>query len=75
MAASTLATIASFAVIAGVRVSAQANRPFTMRRGDWPSYTGDRRGARYSPLDQVNALASARLGAAPVVAFRGIVSQ
>ena len=25
------------------------------RNGDWPSYTGDARGSRYSPLDQINA--------------------
>ena len=25
------------------------------RSGDWPSYTGDARGSRYSPLDQINA--------------------
>ena len=24
-------------------------------QGDWPSYTGDARGSRYSPLDQINA--------------------
>jgi len=34
---------------------AQAARPFTTQRGDWPSYTGDTRGSRYSPLDQVTA--------------------
>src|SRR2546426_5849690 len=25
------------------------------RNGQWPSYTGDLRGSRYSPLDQINA--------------------
>ena len=25
------------------------------KNGDWPSYTGDTRGSRYSPLDQINA--------------------
>ncbi len=25
------------------------------RNGDWPAYTGDIRGTRYSPLDQINA--------------------
>jgi quinoprotein glucose dehydrogenase len=29
--------------------------PFTTARGEWPSYTGDTRGSRYSPLDQINA--------------------
>ena len=34
--------------------NAQAARsPFTTQRGDWPSYTGDTRGSRYSPLDQI----------------------
>jgi quinoprotein glucose dehydrogenase len=33
------------------------NTPFvaSTRTGDWPSYTGDTRGTRYSPLDQINA--------------------
>ena len=25
------------------------------KNGDWPAYTGDTRGSRYSPLDQINA--------------------
>ena len=25
------------------------------KNGDWPSYTGDTRGTRYSPLDQITA--------------------
>jgi quinoprotein glucose dehydrogenase len=29
--------------------------PFSTSHGEWPSYTGDTRGSRYSPLDQVNA--------------------
>jgi len=34
--------------------SAQATHaPFTTQRGDWPSYGGDTRGLRYSPLDQI----------------------
>jgi quinoprotein glucose dehydrogenase len=35
-------------------VSGQGGQPST-RNGEWPSYTGDVRGTRYSPLDQVNA--------------------
>jgi quinoprotein glucose dehydrogenase len=27
----------------------------TTKNGDWPAYTGDNTGARYSPLDQINA--------------------
>lgn len=29
--------------------------PFTTARGEWPSYTGDARGLRYAPLDQISA--------------------
>ncbi|MEO7521423.1 MAG: hypothetical protein ABIW79_06355, partial [Gemmatimonas sp.] len=29
--------------------------PFTTSLGEWPSYTGDTRGSRYSPLEQINA--------------------
>src|SRR5438067_699183 len=34
-----------------------AGTPFvaSTKNGDWPSYTGDARGSRYSPLDQINA--------------------
>ena len=34
-----------------------AATPFvaSTKNGDWPSYTGDTRGTRYSPLDQINA--------------------
>ena len=35
--------------------STQGVRPLTTQRGDWPSYTGDTRGSRYSPLDQITA--------------------
>ncbi len=35
--------------------TARAQRqPFTTANGEWPSYTGDARGSRYSPLDQIN---------------------
>jgi len=32
----------------------KAAPPFTTRTGEWPSYTGDTRGSRYSPLDQIS---------------------
>ena len=32
-----------------------APAPLTTARGEWPSYTGDTRGSRYSPLEQINA--------------------
>jgi quinoprotein glucose dehydrogenase len=31
------------------------SKPFTTARGEWPSYTGDARGSRYAPLDQITA--------------------
>jgi quinoprotein glucose dehydrogenase len=30
-------------------------KPMTTADGEWPSYTGDTKGLRYSPLDQINA--------------------
>jgi quinoprotein glucose dehydrogenase len=48
--------LASLAVIvAASRLCPQATPPFTTSRGDWPSYTGDTRGSRYSPLEQIGA--------------------
>jgi quinoprotein glucose dehydrogenase len=42
--------------VAFVAGSASAQRaPFTTAHGEWPSYTGDARGSRYSPLDQISA--------------------
>jgi glucose dehydrogenase len=42
---------------AGVRGQTPARNPVSegTRNGEWPSYTGDVRGSRYSPLDQINA--------------------
>src|SRR5436190_8046014 len=34
--------------------SSSAGKPSTAR-GDWPNYTADNNGTRYSPLDQINA--------------------
>ncbi len=36
---------------------AQAQKPvvYSTANGEWPSYTGDIKGTRYSPLDQINA--------------------
>jgi quinoprotein glucose dehydrogenase len=44
--------IASTAAAQGARKSAAG---FTTARGEWPSYGGDTRGTRYSPLDQISA--------------------
>src|SRR5215475_11897862 len=47
---STIALLAAASPLGG-----QSNAPFTTGHGDWPSYTGDTRGSRYSPLDQIGA--------------------
>src|SRR5919202_27737 len=39
---------------AGLQAQSQNSLPST-RNGDWPHYTADIRGTRYSPLDQINA--------------------
>ena len=39
----------------GQRVAAAPPRILSTAGGEWPSYTGDVRGSRYSPLDQVTA--------------------
>ena len=36
------------------RILGQANQPST-KNGEWPHYTADLKGTRYSPLDQINA--------------------
>src|SRR5689334_12680494 len=36
-------------------LSGQAQGFLTTKNGEWPYYTGDVRGSRYSPLDQINA--------------------
>ncbi len=40
---------------AGDLAGQSASSPYTTKNGDWPSYTGDVRGSRYSPLDQITA--------------------
>src|SRR5689334_6572654 len=37
------------------RVSGQAAGQPSTKNGEWPAYTADIRGSRYSPLDQINA--------------------
>ena len=41
--------------LASVGVAQPAPGPFTTAGGEWPSHTGDTRGTRYSPLDQISA--------------------
>ena len=36
-------------------VSGQASRMPSTKNGEWPMYTADLRGSKYSPLDQINA--------------------
>jgi quinoprotein glucose dehydrogenase len=49
-------TLASFTLIlAASPLRAQGGQPLTTSHGEWPSYGGDTRGSRYSPLDQVGA--------------------
>ena len=47
--------LAALAATAGAQKSSAQRTPFTTSRGEWPSYTGDARGTRYSPLDQITA--------------------
>ncbi|HEY4306720.1 MAG TPA: PQQ-binding-like beta-propeller repeat protein [Gemmatimonadaceae bacterium] len=42
-------------VAASVGVAQSKVVPMTTARGEWPSYTGDTRGTRYSPLDQISS--------------------
>ncbi|MEO7086900.1 MAG: PQQ-binding-like beta-propeller repeat protein, partial [Gemmatimonadaceae bacterium] len=49
----SLGTVVALATAPNLR--AQASTPFTTSKGEWPSYGGDTRGNRYSPLDQINA--------------------
>ena len=37
------------------RAQSPRTAPFTTAGGEWPSHTGDTRGTRYSPLDQITA--------------------
>src|SRR5579863_7604755 len=43
-----------FAALVFLAAPAWAQQPST-KNGEWPSYTGDNQGSRYSPLDQINA--------------------
>ncbi|MDH4065681.1 MAG: hypothetical protein OEW19_14890, partial [Acidobacteriota bacterium] len=37
------------------RVSGQSSSMPSTKNGDWPMYTADIHGSKYSPLDQINA--------------------
>jgi quinoprotein glucose dehydrogenase len=44
-----------FLLLAGATRAAQTGSQPSTRNGEWPYYTGDLKGTRYSPLDQINA--------------------
>src|SRR5438552_13812567 len=50
-----LVVVATIWIVA--RLSGQGAPPYayTTTNGEWPSYTGDVKGTKYSPLDQINA--------------------
>src|SRR5437899_10175377 len=55
-----LRSVPLFALVAGlvwiaVGVSGQSGSLPSTKNGEWPMYTADLRGTRYSPLDQINA--------------------
>src|SRR5205085_3501509 len=41
--------------IVGPRLAGQASGQPSTKNGDWPMYTADLRGSKYSPLEQINA--------------------
>jgi quinoprotein glucose dehydrogenase len=48
-------TASAQATRTAARSAAPAAAPFTTSNGEWPSHTGDTRGTRYAPLDQITA--------------------
>jgi quinoprotein glucose dehydrogenase len=56
-----LRTVAALALLAGglavlpLRTAGQTTGQPSTRNGEWPMYTADLRGSKYSPLDQINA--------------------
>ena len=42
-------------VSVAVDIRGQGQGQPSVKNGDWPAYTADIRGSRYSPLDQINA--------------------
>ena len=50
-----LVAVLGLIVVITVRISGQGSRPPSPANGDWPHYTSDLHGTRYSPLDQINA--------------------
>ena len=50
-----LVALGAAAVVVSPRLSGQATGQPSTRNGEWPMYTADLRGSKYSPLDQINA--------------------
>jgi quinoprotein glucose dehydrogenase len=50
-----IVTILAGALPAYSQGAPKTRSPFTTARGEWPSYGGDTRALRYSPLDQISA--------------------
>src|SRR5882762_3910164 len=48
-------TLVTFALALGAQALSQSPGFPSPKNGDWPHYTGDIRGSKYSPLDQINA--------------------
>src|SRR5438046_521488 len=63
MSRTVFRTVPAFVILAAAlasiapRLAGQAGPPAqpSTRTGEWPMYTADLRGSKYSPLDQVNA--------------------
>ena len=53
--APALVLVAVVATLVAPRLSGQASPMPSTRNGEWPMYTADLRGSKYSPLDQINA--------------------
>src|SRR5262245_48298724 len=47
--------VALLAWLATPEVSSQSNSMPSTKNGEWPMYTADLRGSKYSPLDQITA--------------------
>src|SRR5881296_1284847 len=50
-----LATLGITAWLLAPEGSSQSNSMPSTKNGEWPMYTADLRGSKYSPLDQINA--------------------
>ena len=50
-----LALLATLSVVLSQQVSGQTSAMPSTANGEWPMYTADLRGSKYSPLDQINA--------------------